>query len=204
MDLKDTYDQIAEDWSCDHKKDTWWIEGTDKFISLLPFGSSVLDVGCGDGVKSQYLAKHGFKVIGVDISETMIGIARREVPGTDFRVMDIRDLGGLAETFDAIFAQASLLHIPKKEVSDVIQGFKQKLRTGGLLYVAVKEQKEGRLSEETVKENDYGYEYERFFSYFYLSEIKEILEKQGFSIQFELIVNSTPKTGWIQVVGKLN
>ena len=41
MDLKSTYNKIAENWDKDHKKDTWWISGTDKFISLLKPGSLV-------------------------------------------------------------------------------------------------------------------------------------------------------------------
>lgn len=35
-------------------------------------GKSALDIGCGTGLKSIYLAKHGFDVTGIDISETAI------------------------------------------------------------------------------------------------------------------------------------
>lgn len=52
MSLKSTYNKIAEDWSKDHRDDDRWQEGTDKFLALLPKGASILDVGCGAGVKS--------------------------------------------------------------------------------------------------------------------------------------------------------
>ena len=47
MNLKETYNKIAEDWHADHSSDDWWQEGTDKFIWNLKNGASVLDVGCG-------------------------------------------------------------------------------------------------------------------------------------------------------------
>ena len=82
--LKSTYNHIAEDWHKDHKEDTWWVEGTDKFVSFLKYNSLVLDVGCGAGVKSNYLINKGLKIVGLDFSEKMIEIAKREVPKVGF------------------------------------------------------------------------------------------------------------------------
>ena len=55
MDLRATYDRIAEDWHGDHRDDDWWIGGADAFTPLIKPGGLVLDVGCGGGRKSRYL-----------------------------------------------------------------------------------------------------------------------------------------------------
>lgn len=201
MDLQDTYNKIAADWHKDHKQDSWWIEATDKFISLLPAGGKVLDVGCGAGTKAKYLADKGLQVLGIDIAENLIAIAKTEVPDARFLVMDMKELGGLVESFDGVFAQASLLHIPKQEISAVIKSLLGKLKKNGYFYVAVKEIKPGQAEEEIVKENDYGYDYERFFSYYALDEIKEYLTDLGMEVVYSSA--SLPfKTNWIQVIAK--
>jgi SAM-dependent methyltransferase len=46
----------------------------------------VLDLGCGSGLWARELVKAGYPVLGVDISESMIDIARRRVPEAEFRV----------------------------------------------------------------------------------------------------------------------
>lgn len=199
MDLKATYNRIAEDWSRDHHGDTWWVEGTDTFVSFLKPESLVLDVGCGAGVKSQYLLGKGLEVVGVDFSEKMIEIAKREVPGATFYVADIKDLSGLQETFDGILAQAVLLHIPKAEAGAVVRGLRDKLVNGGYLYIAVKQKREGGREEEVLKENDYGYEYERFFSYFTLPEIQKYVADAGMEMRYENVALSG-HTNWIQVI----
>src|SRR5258706_10762297 len=109
MNLKDTYNKIAESWHKDHQTDDWWIEGTDKFISLLKQGDSVLDVGCGGGTKTKYLIGKGLKVLGIDFSENLIEIAKREVPQGTFLVMDINNVDMMQENFNGIFMQAVLL-----------------------------------------------------------------------------------------------
>ena len=201
MNLKDTYNKIAEDWFKDHHGDTWWIEGTNKFVSFLKSDSLVLDIGCGAGVKSKYLLGKGLKVVGIDFSEKMIEIAKREVPDARFYVMDIKDLSGLQETFDGILAQAVLLHIPKKEVTSVISGLKAKLNDGGYLYVAVKEKRPEGKEEEVLAEDDYGYRYERFFSYFTLSEVREYLATAKMQICYENVAQ-TGHTNWVQVIAQ--
>lgn len=84
MNLRETYNTIAEAWHKDHLSDTWWIAGTDCFASLFGNGDSILDVGCGDGMKAKYLTKKGLVVTGIDYAEHMIEIAEREVPSAAF------------------------------------------------------------------------------------------------------------------------
>ena len=203
MNLKETYNRIAEDWHRDHSHDDWWVEGTDIFIKELPLGAHILDVGCGSGVKSKYLINHGFKVIGIDISDKLLEIAKREVPKGEFREFSMYDLDAMTETFDGVFAQASLLHIPKKDAGGVVKKMANRLVPGGALYIAVKEIRENQPEEETVKENDYGYEYERFWSYFTMTELEQYLTDAGLKIISKLRnPNPSGKTIWIQIIGQ--
>ena len=202
MDItRETYDQIGADWHRDHQHDDWWVEGTDAFIDALPSGALVLDAGCGSGVKSRYLAKHGLKIIGIDFSETLIGIAKREVHGAEFRVMNMRDAPLLAERFDGVFAQASLLHIPRTDMQLVVQGLASRLKPEGYFYVAVKGARPGDPLEEVKEENDYGYYYRRFFSYFAPQEVESYLVQAGLAVVYR-DVRATGNTEWIQVIGR--
>lgn len=204
-ELKDTYNHIAEDWHKDHQSDDWWQEGTDKFISYLKEGSAVLDVGCGGGNKSKYLADRGLDVLGIDFSESMITISSREVPTAKFQVLDIHDIDTLDKNFDGIFMQAVLLHIPKKEVEGILQKAIQKLHPGGYLYIAVKEKIEGGIDEEVKADDDYGYEYERFFSYFTIDELREYFQNAGLEVVYEDVKppsRTARKSNWVQIIGK--
>ena len=201
MDLRSTYDRIAKDWMADHHGDTWWQEGLDKYVSLLESSASVLDIGCGPGVKTKEFAKRGFDVTGIDFSEEMIRLAKEQVPSGKFFVKDIKKPLGFTTVFDGIFAQAVLLHIPKKKVTKVIRNITESLKSGGYLYIAVKELKPGNADEETVKDDDYGYTYERFFSYFTLDEVKNAVKNIGMKVVYEN-VTSSGKTHWIQVIAQ--
>jgi 2-polyprenyl-3-methyl-5-hydroxy-6-metoxy-1,4-benzoquinol methylase len=203
MDLRETYNRIAEEWHRDHAQDDWWMEGTDAFIKELPSGAHVLDVGCGSGVKSEYLIAHDLKVTGIDISDKLLEIAKREVPEAEFKVLSMTELDSMSETFDGVFAQASLLHIAKKDAEEVVEKMTERLVKGGFLYIAVKEKREGKPDEEIAKENDYGYEYERFFSYFTMDELKQYFAKAGLQTILKLR-NPSPsgKTVWLQIIGK--
>lgn len=198
---QETYNQIAKDWIEDHKKDTWWMSGADTFISLLPEGSRVLDVGCAGGAKSKYLSEKGLSAVGIDYSEKMIDIARREVSGAEFFVRDMKEVDQSLGEFDGIFVQAALLHVPKKEVSFVLTKLSGILKPGGYLYIAVKEQRPGQAEEEIVTEDDYGYAYSRFFSYFTMEELKTYLNELHMDICHEWSEESG-KTRWLQIIGQ--
>jgi SAM-dependent methyltransferase len=200
-DLKSTYNYIAEDWVKDHAKDDWWQPGTDKFLSFLKPGATVLDVGCGGGIKSAYMQQKGFVVTGMDFSEKMIEIAKREYPGPNFMVGDVYELEKIPGTFDGVFAQAVLLHIPKARALEVLTKMRDKLNPGGILYVGVKGVKAEGAEEESVTESDYGYEYERFFSYFSPAELRDYISKLGMLLCWDGIASSG-RTEWVQIIGQ--
>jgi SAM-dependent methyltransferase len=195
--LRATYDRIANDWAKDHEGDTWWREGTATFASLLPHGARVLDAGCGSGQKARFFEDRGCHVLGIDFSEKLLEIARQTATASEFRLLDLRDIRTLSEEFDGVFAQASLLHIPKSETFPVIEGMVSRLVPQGLLYIAVKLQRPGSPEEEMVTENDYGYDYERFFSYYTVDEMRAHLERLRLSV-----AHVDVSQYWMQIIAR--
>lgn len=204
-ELRNTYDKIAQSWHKDHQADNWWQEGTNEFVSRIKEGVKVLDVGCGGGTKSKYLADKGLEVTGIDFSENFVTIAQKEVPQAKFLVMDVNNIDQLKENFDGIFMQAVLLHIPKKDIDDILQKAVTKLNTEGLVYIAVKEKIEGGVDEEVKVDDDYGYKYERFFSYFTIDELRKYFENAGLEMVYEDVKppsRTSRKSNWVQVIGR--
>lgn len=82
-------------------------------------GTRVLDVGCGIGRWSHLLAQRGALVLGVDLSPTMIGEARRRAaqaglePSCHFAVADVSRLA-LGERFDLVLAVTVLQHVVER------------------------------------------------------------------------------------------
>ena len=75
------------------------------------------------------------------------------------------------------------------------------LKSHGYFYIAVKGIKKGLPEEQIIKENDYGYEYERFFSFYIPEEMSGYLKDLGMEIVFS-DVSSTGHTDWIQIISK--
>ena len=105
-----------------------------RFSSPLPPGGDVLDVGCGAGVPvARFLVDAGFRVTGVDVSSSMLKLARVHVPSANFIKMDMRQLKFDADCFDGICAFYSLFHVPREEHLQVLIGFNRLLRQDGVL-----------------------------------------------------------------------
>lgn len=85
-------------------------KGTDQEVAFLveelglASGMRILDVGCGPGRHAHTLARSGIEVVGVDISERFIELARRDAPpGATFVRADARALAYASE-FDAVIS----------------------------------------------------------------------------------------------------
>ncbi len=110
----------------------------------LPAGARILDVGCGSGWLSEYLARLGYQVEGIDISPDLISMSRDRVARVpfgvdhetplrcDFSVHDI-ELEPLAEKFDAVVCYDSLHHFADER--SVMRNLSAMLNVGGLLFI---------------------------------------------------------------------
>lgn len=78
-----------------------------------------LDIACGEGIHSVYLARQGFEVTGIDYSEKAIEYAQQnaEKLGIDinFWVEDVRNIKKIGGKFDFVVEFAYLHHRPKRE-----------------------------------------------------------------------------------------
>lgn len=75
-------------------------------------GEAILDIGCGDGALTQWIAERGATVVGIDNSESMVIAAKAR--GLDARLMDAAQLR-FSEAFDAAFSNATLHWVLDKE-----------------------------------------------------------------------------------------
>lgn len=105
-------------------------------ISSLSKESIVLDAGCGTGKCSIPLAKQGFEVIGVDISEKAIEVARQKAEAAKlpiiFRVEDLEALPFEDNTFDVVFCGGVLHHFPVR--NKVEEELHRVLKENGKLF----------------------------------------------------------------------
>jgi SAM-dependent methyltransferase len=115
------------------------------FLELLDAGlvrSPVLDVGCGTGELALFLARHGFDVLGIDLSPLAIRQATekaqyRRIPA-HFLVWDALDLGGLRARslqFRTVLDSAMFHILGDRERDLFIEGLGEVVRSGGLYCV---------------------------------------------------------------------
>ena len=107
-----------------------------RFASLLESSARVLDSGCGPGVDTGSLAQHGLQPVAMDIAQAMALLANRQTPGGAVRG-DSRQLPFCAESFDGVWANLSLLHLPKDQVNNAILEIKRVLQSGGIFFAGL-------------------------------------------------------------------
>jgi len=98
-------------------------------------GERALDVGCGSGVVSDYLASLGARVTGVDVNAEAIDFAectfRR--PNLDFRRALVEDLPYEEGSIDRIYCLEVVEHLYEPQVQNLLGKFRKLMRPGGIL-----------------------------------------------------------------------
>jgi SAM-dependent methyltransferase len=112
-------------------------EALDWLLAQLPAGARVLDIGSGTGrPTAEVLTQAGHAVTGIDVSATMIDIARRQVPGARFEQVDVRDYVSEDASWDAVCAFFSLMQMPRPDVDATIRRIAGWLVPGGCFVLA--------------------------------------------------------------------
>ncbi len=117
--------------------------------------SRVLDVGCGTGYGSAYLAETAVGVTGFDISKAAVRLARRKYSRPRFYVMDAQKLGFPDASFDFIISTENFEHL--RDQRGHLVELRRVLRPGGLLLIGTPnpEMFEGYHNPYHTKENTF-------------------------------------------------
>ena len=100
-------------------------------IANLKPGRKLLDLGCGPGHLCNEAFEKGAEVIGADLSNNMIEIAKKNYPNISFQSQDAECLSFGDETFDVVTLNYLLLHVPDQK--KVLLEVRRVLKKGGLL-----------------------------------------------------------------------
>lgn len=98
-------------------------------------GKTALDIGCGTGEFARLLSRRVEKVVAIDLSPTMIEVARQRSAGFSniaFQVADVLQWELPVKQFDMIVSIATLHHIP---VENLLPALKSALKPGGKLVI---------------------------------------------------------------------
>lgn len=151
----------------------------DDFAGALERGGLVCDAGCGPaGHIGRYLFDQGLAVVGLDLSDACVALARRANPGMRFLRGDMAGLPFIEGAFDGILSYYSIIHAPKRCAGAYFSEFFRVLKPGGRLLVAVKAgAEESRLTEFL------GIRAEIHFAYFTEEDIRGLFERAGFVLE---------------------
>jgi len=170
------------------------VEDIDQALKLNESGSNkVLELGCGNGRDAEYIiSKVGIdNYTGIDASAGLIKLARRKIPKGEFHVKDMRSVSYETGTFGIIFCFASVLHLNREELADIIQKCHKWLKIGGILYISTKY---GEYKEEKI--TNLG---DEKYYYFYKPEDIEKLCPYKFFVVYKNIQDIKGQS-WFEIV----
>jgi ubiquinone/menaquinone biosynthesis C-methylase UbiE len=200
------YDANAEKYA-DVSSQNASIDILDEFVSLLPKNASVLDAGCGAGRDTQLLVDKNVHATGLDISTGLLNEAQKRHPLLEFIYGSFLNLPFSDNSFDGIWAHASLVHLETiEDVTKALSEFSRVLKPEGIIHILVKAQ---TGNEKTGIVSDTLSNHDRFFQYYKKDEMEDLLEKYSFEVkkieQFNEIEKNPqgrPEVEWIAIFAK--
>jgi len=109
-----------------------------RFSTLIQKDAKVLDIGCSSSAQqAQFFRDTGFKTTSIDLSEKCIATAKANFKGIHFLQMDMLEMNFESDTFDAINAFYSIIHIPDEKIEALFFDLNRILKFNGKLAIAV-------------------------------------------------------------------
>ncbi len=108
----------------------------DAFLDRLAPGASILELGCGGGSDAARMVERGFAVDPTDGSQAMVRLAseRFGLPARQLRFADL----DASERYDAVWANACLIHVARQDMPDTLARIHRALRPGGWHFASFK------------------------------------------------------------------
>jgi 2-polyprenyl-3-methyl-5-hydroxy-6-metoxy-1,4-benzoquinol methylase len=174
--VRSGYNRLGNRYTLEREKADNWKE-VSAFTSQLPAGGKVLDAGSGTGIPiARHLVQSGFEVHGIDFSETMVAVARENVPGAFFQEMDLTAIDLPKESFDGVISTYAVIHVPRERHAGIFRSFHSILKPRGLMLVSVASWGWEEFAEYMGQE--------MFWSHFEPDHTESLIVEAGFEIEF--------------------
>jgi ubiquinone/menaquinone biosynthesis C-methylase UbiE len=157
-----------------------WERFLEELTARLPPDARVLDLGCGNGAKIARLAGR-FDLVAVDLSTEQLRLARANLDGATLLNGDFSELDFPAQTFDAVTAFYSIMHVPREEHPALFGRIARWLKPGGLFLASLSH----------VGGPDRTYEWlgvEMFFSAFDAETNRWLVREAGFELMHDDLI----------------
>ncbi len=141
------------------------------FMSKLRPGARVLDLGCGPGKAAAAMQQHGFVADAWDASPEFVQLARSAY-GLEAKVAEFSDLDADG-VYDGIYANFSLLHVPKSEMPGHLGRIARATKQGGRFHIGMK-------TGSGEKRDGLG----RFYAFYEEAELTRLLAAVGFAVDY--------------------
>jgi ubiquinone/menaquinone biosynthesis C-methylase UbiE len=151
----------------------------DLFCEHIPQHAEVLEIACGPGNITQYLLKKrpDLTLLGTDLAPNMLELARINNPGTQFQLMDAREIGKMEKKYDAILCGFCMPYLSKEEVIKWIVDAAGVLKTKGAVYISTMEDDYSKSDFKTGSAGD------QLYIHYHLADyIVKALSENGFTL----------------------
>ena len=167
--LRKAYDQSAAKRD-QIEREGWRVRERHAFLDTLlqEEKRSLLEIGAGPGKDSEFFHENGLRVVATGSPPQMVQLCRDK--GLEAHVMDFKSLDFGARQFDAIYALNCLLHVPKRDLHEVLAQIGGLLKPDGLFFMAVY----GGQESEKVWEDDH-HQPKRFFSFYTDEQLSKVV-----------------------------
>lgn len=183
--VAEVFNRYAEIYQERYMDQSLYAGGLDCLLeSLAGSPPKVLDVACGPGNITQYLLarKPELDVLGIDLAEKMLELARQNNPTAHFLQMDARSIEQLPSRFDGIICGFILPYLSREETIALIHQCSKRLNQNGLLYLSTMEDEYEKSGYKLPSSGQGPAVYQYFHESAYLMEA---LESNGFDLIFE-------------------
>jgi len=212
---KENYDLTAEEYT---RTRAFIPEDIKSLIDYTEEGDKVLDSGCASGRLCGVLKEKKVDYFGVDISERLIEIAKKNYPEGNFQIANTLNLPFADNFFDKIYSVSVIHNIPSRDFQlQYLKESKRVLKSGGLLilrvwdfwkrkkglplllkYTFLKLIRKSKLDFKDVfvpwKGSDGSILVQRYFHCFTKKEIEDLFEKTGFIVKKSWRAGKDPRT----------
>jgi SAM-dependent methyltransferase len=104
-----------------------------KFLERVKPGGAILSAACGAGRYDGMLLEAGHRVVGIDQSAGMLGLAKEHFPEVEYQKMALHEMH-FREMFDGLICMDAMEHICPEEYPVILRLFQAALKPGGVLY----------------------------------------------------------------------